>query len=57
MHDTLSETVVEHRGVKYSILEGSSVRGTKLLVSSLGYFYGVKKKQPEICHLAMHHQT
>ena len=42
IHDVLTESVIEDGPVKYSILEGGSQRRTKVLISSLGYAYGIK---------------
>lgn len=41
-YGALSETVLEDRGTTWTILEDGSQRRTKILVSSLGYSYGVK---------------
>jgi hypothetical protein len=40
----LTETVLEDGGVTWTILERAGQRATKILVSSLGYAYGVKVK-------------
>ena len=38
----LTETIVEEIPIRYQIVQKGSQRGQKLLVDSLGYFYGVK---------------
>ncbi|KAL3880290.1 hypothetical protein ACJMK2_032538, partial [Sinanodonta woodiana] len=43
VHDVLTETVVLYHGITYTILEGSWQKRTRLLVSSLGYSYGIKR--------------
>ncbi|KAL3878983.1 hypothetical protein ACJMK2_031305, partial [Sinanodonta woodiana] len=43
VHDVLTETMVLYHGITYTILEGSWQKRTRLMVSSLGYSYGIKR--------------
>ena len=42
VHNVLSETIIEDKGVTYTILDGASQKGGRILVTSIGYAYKVK---------------
>ncbi len=42
IQDEMSETIIEDDGVTFTIFDGGSQKRTRVLISSLGYAYGVK---------------
>jgi hypothetical protein len=63
VHDVLTETMIEYHGITYTILEGSSQKRTRLLVSSLCYSYGIKvcqnvkiKKKNNVVNAYIYHK-
>ncbi|XP_052808408.1 uncharacterized protein LOC128237160 isoform X2 [Mya arenaria] len=43
-YGALTETILENRGITWTVIDGGSQRGSKVLISSLGYAYGVKRE-------------
>ncbi|WAR13081.1 hypothetical protein MAR_027261 [Mya arenaria] len=43
-YGALTETILEDRGITWTVIDGGSQRGSNVLISSLGYAYGVKRE-------------